>query len=393
MCWEQRDVKTQRLDFVMLAGDTGVNLAEQCRRFGISRKCGYKWLARFKVEGESGLADRSRRPHRQPRRTNPQQEQQVLDVRDEHPGNGPRKLRRRLLDQGHASLPAVSTFARILQRHGRIEAPEACKHRACQRFERPRPNQLWQMDFKGHFPWARGGRCHPLTVLDDHSRFLAALRACTDETDSTVRAHLVQLFRCFGLPEQVLFDNGPPWGGSGEEYTALEVWLLRVGVHPIHGRPFHPQTQGKDERFHRSLHDELLRRNDWLDLPQTQARFDQFREDYNHHRPHEALGMLTPASRYQPSLRSFPEPLPNLDYDERELVRTVKSKGEITLANRFFYIGRAFRGLPLALRPTSNDGLHRVCLAAITVGFIDCNHPVDRPKGNYYPMLRHRENL
>jgi transposase InsO family protein len=317
----------------------------------------------------------------------------VVQLRDEHPGNGPRKLRQRLLDEGQLGVPAVSTIARILKRHERIDPRQSLAHRPCRRFERSEPNALWQMDFKGHFALGRGGRCHPLTILDDCSRFLAGLHACADETDRTVRAHLREVFRHLGLPEQILCDHGAPWGGAGEEYTALEVWLLRLGIHPIHGRPFHPQTQGKDERFHRSLKHELLCRHDWLDLVQTQARFDQFRRDYNHHRPHQALGMLTPITRYRPSARAYPETLPTLDYDTHEIVRTVKSKGEITLANRFYYIGHAFVGLPLAIRPVDCQAMHKVCMGAIAVGFIDLASPNLRAKGNYYPMRRHREKL
>jgi transposase InsO family protein len=393
MSWNLRDLMSQRLDFVTLATAAAANIAELCRRFGISRKTGHKWIARFAREGEAGLRDRSRRPQRTPTRTAAGQEQRVLALRDAHPGNGPRKLRRRLADQGHHDLPAVSTCARILRRHGRIDAGAHLQHHAVQRFERAAPNQLWQMDFKGHFAWARGGRCHPFTVLDDHSRYLLGLHACGDETDPTVRAHLQTLFRRYGLPEQILCDNGPPWGGSGPEPTALSVWLLRLGVRPIHGRPYHPQTQGKDERFHRTLHHELLCRADWLDHAQTQPRFDAYRDDYNHHRPHQALQLHVPATRYQASARAFPEVLPPLDYASDELVRTVKAKGEITVHNRCFYVGRAFSGLPLALRPTDRDGLWRVCLGAIPIGRIDLLLPHDRPKGNCYPLLPASDKL
>jgi transposase InsO family protein len=358
-----------------------------CRRFGISRPTGYKWRGRFEQDGVVALGDRSRRPHVSPLRTAAGVQAAVVALREKHPAWGPRKLRRRLTDLGRTDLPAPSTVAAILRRAGCIDPAQAALHQPCQRFERARPNELWQMDFKGHFALGRGGRCHPLTVLDDHARFLLGLQACGHERAHTVRRHLITLFRGYGLPESILCDNGPPWGGPGGQYTALAVWLLRLGVRVIHGRPFHPQTQGKDERFHRTLKAELLARQDWPDLRQAQQRFDQYRDVYNLERPHEALALAVPATRYRPSNRNYPESLPPLAYPADELVRRVKSKGEITFQRRFFFIGQAFVGLPVALRPTSTDGRYIVCLAAHRLGQIDLTQPNDRPCGNYFPLL------
>ncbi len=164
------------------------------------------------------------------------------------------------------------------------------------------------------------------------------------------------------------------------------MWLLRLGVAVIHGRPYHPQTQGKDERFHRTLKADLLARHDWRDLAQAQRRFDRYRRLYNHDRPHEALGLAVPATRYRPSARTLPRTLPPVAYAAHELVRPVKSKGEITFRNRFYYVGQAFAGLPVALRPTATAGIYRVCLAAFTLGLLDAASPSDRPKGHYHPL-------
>jgi transposase InsO family protein len=378
---------SQRHEFVLLAGQEGVNFAALCRRFGVSRKTGYKWRERFHRGGAGALQDRSRRPRQSPGRTATAAQRTILALRAKHPAWGPRKLRRRLADLGQTDLPAASTMAAILRRAGCIDPVRAREHQPCQRFERSRPNELWQMDFKGHFALGRGGRCHPLTVLDDHARFLLTLQACGQERALTVQRHLIALLRRYGLPECILCDNGPPWGGPGGQYTALAVWLLRLGVRVIHGRPFHPQTQGKDERFHRTLKAELLARQDWPDLACAQHRFDRYRDLYNLERPHEALGLAVPATRYQPSLRTYPEALPPLHYEPDEIVRPVKSKGEITFQRRFFYIGQAFAGLPVALRPSTTDGHYTVCLAAHRLGRIDLAQPNDRPFGNYFPML------
>jgi transposase InsO family protein len=387
MSWDIKDKIARRHEFVTLAQAGSISMTALCRRFGVSNKTGYKWLKRFRARGLPGLHDEPRRQIRRRNQTKSQMEAHVIHLRSEQPTWGPRKLHRRLLDLGHTALPAVSTFARILRRHGCIQPQAADAHRPHQRFARAEPNQLWQMDFKGHFALQRGGRCHPLTVLDDHSRYALGLEACADEQTPTVHACLEHIFTRYGLPEQILCDNGPPWAGSGPEHTALTVWLLRLGVHVIHGRPFHPQTQGKDERFHRTLKADLLARHDWTDLAQTQHRFSAYRHLYNHERPHEALDLAVPASRYCASPRALPTQLPLAQYDPSELVRLVKSKGEITFANRFYYIGRAFCGLPLALRPMATDGHYRVCYAAFTLGLIDLSKPTDKPKGHYHPLI------
>ena len=231
------------------------------------------------------------------------------------------------------------------------------------------------MDFKGHFA-TDAGRCHPLTVLDDHSRFSLGLFACPDERDETARPHLTTLFRRYGLPERILCDNGPPWGtsGSSARYTGLGVWLLRLGIGLGHGRPHHPQTQGKEERFHRTLKAEVLQGRTFADLAVCQGRFDPWREVYNHRRPHEALGLAVPASRYRPSPRAFPEAPPAWEYGPGDEVRKVSADGTISFRGRPHELGKAFRGERVAVRPTEEGGLfgiyfgvHRVAQADLRV--------------------------
>lgn len=334
------------------------------------------------------IAQRGRRSNQTPEPV----ESALLALRKEHPTWGPRKLHRRLQDIAGPRPPAVSTVGRLLKRAGCIDTVISAQHEPWQRFTRAEPNELWQMDFKGHFAM-HAGRCHPLTVLDDHSRYLVGLRACGNEQTVTVRGHLTELFTVHGLPGTILCDNGSPWAGGGPEHSVLSVWLLRLGVRVIHGRPFHPQTQGKDERFHRTLKADLLARHDWPDLIKSQERFDTYRRLYNHDRPHEALDLSVPASRYHPSTRAMPAHLPVAEYDQDELIRRVKSKGEITFLNRFYYIGQAFAGLDLALRPTATDGVYRVCYTAFTLGLIDSSLPSDLPKGHYHRLLPYPSNV
>jgi transposase InsO family protein len=289
---------SQREEFVGVGGPPHTKNPLLSRRFGVSPTTAYKWLERHRERGREGLEELSRRPHHTPRRCSPELEEAVLRLRDRHPAWGARKLRRRLLVTTGQPVPSASTVHQILLRHARIDAKDSLKHRAFQRFEHPAPNQLWQMDFKGHFA-TETARCHPLTVLDDHSRFALGVQACADERAKTVQQRLSSIFRLYGLPDRMTMDNGAPWGAdANHRFTGLTVWLIRLGVRVSHSRPYHPQTQGKDERLHRTLSEELLSRRRFLDLSDTQQALDQWRHVYNFQRPHEALQLEVPASRY-----------------------------------------------------------------------------------------------
>jgi transposase InsO family protein len=371
MPWKEETIMSLRTDFVRLALLEERNMSQLCHDFGISRKTAYKWLRRYAAEGSAGLGDRSRRPHHSPGQTAEGVEAIILQVRQEHPCWGGRKIRAWLLRRGGEGLPSPSTITAILRRHGQLDAEESPKHRPFQRFEMEQPNQLWQMDFKGYFLLANGSYCHPLTVPDDYSRFLIGLRACVDQTYPTVQQHLTAMFRHYGLPERMLMDNGSPWGDASSPHTVLTTWLIRLGITVSHGRPRHPQTQGKDERLHRTLQEELLNQFLGADLPTCQCSFDSWRELYNTERPHEALGMCPPISRYQDSPRPFPEQLPPILYDTRDAVRKVDRGGKVSYCNRVCYVGKAFRGCPVAIRPTLDDGLFEVFFCHQRVASID----------------------
>ena len=284
MPWKEVSMVSAREEFVRLAMQPGANKSALCRRYGISRPTGDKWIERYAAQGKAGLVDRSRRPRASPARTTGVVEQAIVSLRAQHPAWGARTLKARLQTQGVKDLPAaVSTVHAIVQRHGLIAPEESDQRKAFQRFEHAQPNELWQMDFKGHVPLSAGGRCHPLTVLDDHSRFNLCLQALGNEHTHGVQAALCATFRCYGLPQWIIADNGPPWGDSAaHRYTALGVWLIRLGVSISHSRPYHPQTLGKDERFHRTLNAELLSRTTLIDLAHAQSRFDAWRPLYNH---------------------------------------------------------------------------------------------------------------
>jgi len=372
---------SERLEFALLATQTEANIRQLCRRFGISPTTAYKWRERFLACGATGLQEQSRRPHHSPLKSSLCIEQVVCQLRLKHPAWGGRKLRARLLTLGHKSVPSPSTITAILHRQQLIDPSQAEHHRAFLRFEHPHPNDLWQMDFKGDFSTG-AVRCYPLTVLDDHSRFSLGLLACADQKLETTRTALTEVLRCYGLPSRMTMDNGAPWGsrhGHRERYTEFVVWLLRLGICVSHSRPHHPQTQGKDERFHRTMKLELLRDWAWRDLRECQQRFDGWREQYNCERPHEALGMEVPASRYRPSPRPFPEQLPSIEYAPTDIVRKVGERGQIRYKQRKFFIGGGFRGLHLGLRPTMTDGYYEVYFCRQRIGALDLR---ERPPEN-----------
>jgi len=362
MSWKVCSAVSERYEFIALATKPDANIAQLCRRFGVSRNNAYKWLRRFKATGVQGLHELSRRPHQSPAKTALALEEQIVRLRQAHPAWGGRKLAARLKALGFTGVPAPSTITGILHRHGLVTPEASAAATPWQRFEYAHPNDLWQMDFKGHFATLSGRRCHPLTVLDDHSRYLLALQACPNERTLTVRTHLESLFGRYGLPRRMLMDNGSPWGGTHSEhcFTPLTVWLMRMGIQIAHGRAFHPQTQGKEERLHRTLEVEVLRGRTFHDIAECQNAFVPWRETYNHQRPHEALAMDVPASRYRASTRAMPATLPAIEYDTTDIVRYVAGNGRISFKQRLCPVPKALVGLPVALRPTTTDGLFAV---------------------------------
>jgi transposase InsO family protein len=372
MPWQERSVMSERQEFVALASQEGTSITALCARFGISRKTGYKWLARA-AAGDAALVDHSRRPQSSPTQTPPAMEARILELRGMHPSWGGRKLHHRLRATGIADVPAPSTITTILRRHGVLAADPP--PRDFIRFEHPAPNALWQMDFMGHRP-LRTGRVHPLTLLDDHSRFALTVTACANEQQATVTDSLTAIFRRYGLPQAILTDNGAPWATAGMGgLTALEAWLLRLGVDPWHGQIRHPQTQGKVERFHGTLATEVFAPRPFADLTEAQVQFDAFRTVYNLERPHEALAYAVPASRYQPSSRSFPETVPPVTYDPDAVVKIVSVHGSISWQRRRHFISRGLVGEPVALRPTPEAQCWEVSYCQRQVAIIDLNHP------------------
>ena len=360
----------QREEFVRLSLLEGANRRELCRRFGISAETGYKWLRRWSA-GETELRDHSRRPHRSPSQTRPALEERVLALRDAHPAWGARKLAARL-ERESISAPAASTVHAILRRNERV-IETAGQGAPLTRFEKALPNQLWQMDFKGWVKLTNGSRCHPLTVVDDHSRYLVCLKACAGQTEAMVRGHLETVFGHHGLPEAMFVDNGSPWGGGpAERWTRFGVWLLKLGVRVLaqpavsSAKPGQERTVASHVEPGSAVDDELSR------AAGGATRVRRLVAHLYGERPHEALAMAVPADRYRPSLRPMPARLMEPEYDEGDIVRKVgTTKAYIQFKGRLWPVGQAFFGERVAIRQRGADGHYGIFFGAHRIGAID----------------------
>jgi transposase InsO family protein len=342
MPWKELPMSELRLAFVKLVTALGYSVTRACREFGISRKTGYKWLHRAKQQPATPLHDRSRRPHTSPRRTPADVEQLILAVRDRY-GWGGRKIRAFLRQQG-LDLPSRQTVQHVLRRHGRVPPPPPAPA-AWQFFERSAPNHLWQLDFKGPIEVARQ-RLFPFVVLDDHSRYLLALHPCTDCTMATAWDILWQTFADIGLPDSILCDNA--FGTRGQNDLGVswfEARLLRLDITPLHGRPYHPQTQGKCERLNGTLEAELWPRIRRDSLAHFHEDLTAWRTAvYNAVRPHEALGDQPPLTRWRPSPRPRPATLPEVVYPAGAVLRKVMNRGDISYHGYRILVGAGLEG-------------------------------------------------
>ena len=356
MPWRTMDVQDQRVQFVVSALKQVKPFVALCTEYGISRPTGYLWLERYRVGGVAAIAERSRRPHHSPEKTASELEQRVVELRRCYPDWGARKLAVLLGRQG-VQLPPT-TVHRILLRHGLVR--ECDRHApAVKRFEREHPNELWQMDFKGPKNWPRS--MTPLSVIDDHSRFLLALEATPRPDGSLVKARLERAFEQCGVPEAMLMDNGTPWWNwqSFSGRTQLALWLMRQGIRLCWSGIRHPQTQGKVERFHGSLQRALDCRG--VPTGDFQAWLDAFRLEHNYIRPHEALGMETPAQRWQPSPRRY-HPHPSAwEYPEGAWTLKVDCQGTIDIKDRRWRIGKTLAGERVLIQPVEQRYLVYYC--------------------------------
>ena len=364
MPWSTRDTMSLREEFVTLAQQEGANRRELCRRFGISPKTGYKWLTRWRQSSgqQQALQDRSRRPLRSPARSAVNIEEAVVQVRNQHPTWGGRKIARILQDRGVGTV-AASTVTHILHRHALIGAAASEAAQPWHRFEHEAPNALWQIDFKGHFK-TLAGMCHALTLIDDHSRFNLLVKALPRNDTAHVQPALIEVFQRYGLPVRINADNGAPWGSpsaGGDSLSELAIWLIRLGIRVSFSRPYHPQTNGKLERLHRTLDAEVLAGRHYANHAQVQKAFDTWRNTYNCLRPHDALQLDCPIEHYRASTLAYPHRLAPIEYPEHDCVVTVGWNGQVQFQGHKLRLSSALHRLPVAFRACpETDGVYDV---------------------------------
>lgn len=352
MPWEVSPVSELRLALVKRIREGREPLAAVCRRFGVSRKTAYKWLEVHDRQPDRPLVDRSRRPTRCPRKIGDQIEAHILDARDRF-GWGARKIHAYLRHQRGLAMPDPRTVHRVLRRNNRLHAPPP--EAPPQPFERPAPHDLWQIDYKAGLEVGRR-QVYPLTLLDDHSRFLLDLRPLTSHFKAHAWQVLWDAFGAYGLPRQVLSDHEfATTHESPRTLSWFECNLIRLGVEPIHGRVYHPQTQGKVERFHGTLQRECWPRVRRDRLEHFGEDLDTFRDHYNHRRPHEALGDLPPITRLEPSPRRRPDMLPEIAYEKDATLRIVSTVGDIRWRRYRVLAGRGLVGQRVRVEETEHE--------------------------------------
>jgi transposase InsO family protein len=357
MPWRESDAMDQRLRFVgeCLAGvETMTGL---CEAYGVSRRTGYKWLERYRERGPAGLEERSRAPHRHGRATSAALVDLIVQVKLSWPAWGPRKIVA-WLGRRHPELewPSHSTAGEILKRAGLVERRRRVRRAPGGGGELTvsgQPNHVWAIDHKGWVSLGDGSRCEPLTITDDYSRYALAISAGRNTRASEARPVMERVFREYGLPEVIRSDNGVPFSSTSVTgLSALSVWWIKLGVRPERIARGKPQQNGRHERFHGTLLQAM--RPPEHDRPSQAERFEAFRRDYNHERPHEALGQLPPACLYTPSHRPMPRRLPEPDYPLGLTVRRIRTNGELKWRGALHMVCSALAGERIGVEQTDH---------------------------------------
>ena len=366
MPWEEKTVTMSRKEFVERVLRNEKTKSALCREYGISRVTGDKWIGRY-LKGES-MEDLSRTPHNHPNKIPAETEAEIVRMRLKEPALGAKKIKR-MMENNNMKAPAKSTINEVLRRNGLItpEASLAAQHH--QRFQKEEPNEMWQADFKGNFLMRNGDRCHPLSIIDDCSRFCICADALPNEQFQSTKEAFTGAFKLYGLPKSILCDNGTPWGSSqSTAITGFEVWLMEQGVLTVHIRPQHPQCQGKVERFNGSYKRERLKYYVPKDLTDAQRCRDEYRKFYNDVRPHEAIGMDTPSEHYFPSTREYSDLIAPWEYESGGEMHRIKSSGYLTFRGQGYYLSEGLREKDVVLYPAEDeDGVFLVVFREFVV--------------------------
>lgn len=372
MPWSETCRMEERARFVLAALEGWTSMSELCEKYGISRRVGYKWLARYESGGLAALEDQRRAPRRQVKATPPEIVGKLIELRHQRPTWGPKKLRARLeLLHPELTWPASSTIGEILRREGLVSGKRRRKRPPgawrSSRTPAEAPNQVWTADFKGEFRLASAQLCYPLTVVDAHSRFLLACQALPGTAVRGARATFERVFREYGLPDVIRTDNGSPFRSRAVAgLSQLAVWWIQLGIRLEWSRPSHPQDNGAHERMHRTLKAEATRPG--RANPELQQRaFNRFMRIYNEERPHEALGMQTPGSIYKPAVRRMPKQPPVPEYPEHFLRRKISKNGLLRWRKQTYFVSETLHRQVVGMEHTG-EGVFNLYFGPVFLG-------------------------
>lgn len=374
MPWMETSPMEQRERFIHDHRVALYTMVELCTRYGISRKTGYKWLGRFAEAGRQGLQERSLAPQHCPHRIPNEVAALICEGRRQHPRWGPAKLVDWLRPRHPAlDLPASSTAGDLLARRGLVK-----KRRRRRHYQHPgvvpptttQPNDLWTADFKGHFRTRDGIYCYPLTIADQHTRYLLACHGLLSTKGQGVRPIFDRLFREYGLPHAIRTDNGVPFATTGiHGLSQLNVWWLRLGIQHQRILPAQPQQNGAHERMHKTLKGEAIR-PPRPTLATQQRAFNRFRREYNDERPHQFLQGRTPASLYRSSPREYTGALPPIEYPGHFIVTRITNAGTFRFKRRLLFIANALKQHAIGLEEVA-DGIWSIHFCHVLLGRID----------------------
>ena len=373
MPWEGVTVSEQRRSFIRDYTDGSYSKTELAERFSISRKTVYKWIDRFREEGLNGIEERSRRPLSCPWQTDKRIVEELVQLRRRFPSKGPKKLLGKLRNRHRwVELPAQSTVAHILDRQGLVKTKRRHRraHPGCPKHASTAPNDIWAADYKGQFRLKNGQYCFPLTVSDLYSRLLLGCEAHPAVSMEQTIACFLRLFREYGLPNRIRTDNGVPFASSAlARLSQLQVLFIKYGIYPELIEPGKPQQNGIHARMHRTLKQEATIPPGYS-LKGQQRKFDAFREDFNTDRPHEALGMVEPATVYQPSPRRMPQQVDLYDYPKHYLVRRVSRCGTIRVFHNQVFVTQTLNEDYIGLEEV-HDGVYDLYFCFYQIGRYD----------------------
>ena len=373
MPWKEKTMITERTEFALRSLQAGVNFTQLCAEYGISRRTGYKWKQRFLEDGASAMADQSRRPSKSPNQLREEEVCRIARLHERHKHWGPKKIHKLYSDR-YRPAPSLSTFKRVFDRCGwvkqRIKRKSSETGRLTSGLKAKDCNDVWTVDFKGWWRTGKGQRCEPLTVRDEHSRFVLAVQSMQTTRTESVREVFESLFKTYGLPKAIRSDNGAPFASSSAilGLSRLSAWWVALGINLERGRPGKPQDNGAHERMHLDIRNELECHTQ-EDLKSQQAAFDIWKTTFNQERPHEALGMQCPAQVYKASIRTYSGTPEKIVYPNK-LTRLVNSRGCISLHGQMFPISTALKGWSVGLLAIDKD-TYDVFFAQLRIGQIE----------------------